>query len=194
MTSREIDQNGFITIEKNPISRAGVFPYLGRNISPECDPDKIYNVLRPPEELGDPEAMKSFELLPLVNDHTMLGERFTPAEEKGSHGTTGEKLSFEGGVLYAPLKIFSETLKRLIASGKKDLSLGYFVREWEKKKDSGMASRMTSFSAACAATISRLLTRPAATLQCWIAQLLSTLSISIFPKINQVNQPMEQWI
>ena len=133
MTAQERDQNGYITIERNPISRVGVFPYLGKNISTECEPEKIYSVYRPAEELADPEAMKSFELVPLINDHVMLGAGFTPAEEKGIQGTTGEKLVFEDGVLYAPLKIFSETLKNLIASGKKALSLGYRVKEWEKK-------------------------------------------------------------
>jgi len=130
-SNREVDQNGFITIERNPISRVGVFPYLGRNISSECEPDKVYNVLRPAEELADPEAMESFALVPLINDHTMLGNGFTAPEDKGVQGTTGEKLVFENGVLYAPLKIFSETLKRLIDSGKKALSLGYRCI-WEK--------------------------------------------------------------
>lgn len=182
MTAREIDQNGFITIEKNPISRVGVFPYLGKNISEECEPEKIYNVYRPPEELADPEAMKSFELVPLVNDHTMLGTGFTPTEEKGAHGTTGEKLAFEGGILYAPLKIFSETLKRLIEAGKKELSLGYRVREWEKKKVLGMESRMISFSAACAAIISRLSIRLAVMSQ--FSTVVSSTIILISPLVT----------
>src|ERR1700739_4099056 len=148
MTARQTDLNGYITIEKNPISRAGVFPYLGKNISDECEPDKVYNVLRPPEELGDPTAMKSFALVPWIDDHTMLGEGQTPAENVGVEGTTGEKVVFEDGVLYAPIKIFSERLKRIIASGKKELSLGYRVREWEKKKGHGMVNYMTSFSVA----------------------------------------------
>ena len=49
----------------------------------------------------------------------------TPAEEKGVHGTTGESVVFEDGVLYATLKIFSETLARMIESGRTALSLGY---------------------------------------------------------------------
>lgn len=131
MSARDIDANGFITIEKNPISRVGVFPYYGRNISTACEPDKIYYVYRPAEELSDPEAMKSFALAPLIDDHTMLGAGFTPAEEKVVHGTLGEKLQFENGILYASLRIFSEKLKALLEKGKKALSLGYRVREWE---------------------------------------------------------------
>ena len=91
------------------------------------EPEKIYNVYRPAEEFT-PETLESFKLIPIVNDHTMLGPQergFVPAEEKGVHGTTGEDVVFEDGVLYAPLRIFSETLSRMIESGKTALSLGY---------------------------------------------------------------------
>lgn len=127
MTARQIDENGFITIEANPITRSGVFPYLGRSIgAPE--PDKIYYVYRPPEELADPECINSFKLLPIVDDHDMIGpsdEGLLPAEKKGTHGVVGETIEFRGNVLYATIKIFSEALANLIKQGKKDLSLGY---------------------------------------------------------------------
>ena len=125
-TARKADLNHYITVEKNPISRSGVFQYMGRSIgAPE--PDKIYNVYRPAEEFT-PETIDSFKLLPIVNDHTMLGPPeagLVPAEEKGVHGTTGESVLFEDGVLYATLKIFSETLASMIESGRTALSLGY---------------------------------------------------------------------
>ncbi len=125
-TARKADLNGYTTILKNPISRSGVFQYMGRSIgAPE--PDRIYNVYRPAEEFT-PETLESFRLIPIVNDHTMLGSAeagLTPAEEKGVHGTTGEEVVFEDNVLYAPLRIFSETLSRMIESGKTALSLGY---------------------------------------------------------------------
>lgn len=124
-TSRQHDQNGFITIERNPISRVGVFPYSGRSL-PDADPARVYNVLRPAEELSHPETLKSFALVPLIDEHQMLGDGFgAPAEEKGVHGTTGNDIVFEDGVLYAPLRIFSETFKRLMAAGKRQLSMGY---------------------------------------------------------------------
>ena len=125
-TAREEDINNYITIKKNPISRSGVFQYLGRSIGAP-DPDKIYNVYRPAEEFT-PEMLESFKLIPIVNDHTMLGPQdkgFVPAEEKGVHGTTGAEVIFEDGILYAPLRIFSETLSKMIESGKTALSLGY---------------------------------------------------------------------
>lgn len=125
-TARQEDINDYITVERNPISRSGVFKYLGRSIGAP-DPNKIYNVYRPAEEFT-PETVDSFKLLPIVNDHTMLGPQekgFVPAEEKGVHGTTGESVFFENGVLFATLKIFSETLAKMIESGKTALSLGY---------------------------------------------------------------------
>lgn len=127
MSARKIDDNGFVTIESNPISRAGVFPYLGSSIGAD-DPDKIYYVYRPQEELLDPECIDSFKHIPIVDDHDMIGpeeDGLMAPEKKGVHGVTGERVDFRDGVLYANLKIFSETLKKLIASGKKELSLGY---------------------------------------------------------------------
>lgn len=127
-SSREIDTNGFVTITRNPITRTGVFKYSGRSI-PGADPTKIYNVLRPVEEVSSPEAIKSFQLLPIIDDHPSgLLSPNLPAEEKGTHGTTGEDVVFDGDILYAPVRIFSETLKSLISLGKKQLSAAYKCR------------------------------------------------------------------
>ncbi len=121
---KKVDYNQFWLIKDNPITKAGVFPYLGKQISPELEPDKIYQVYRPAEEIR--KAADTFKLVPLVDNHTMLGKDFTPAEEKGVHGVLGEEIKEKDGVLYADVKIFSESLKNLIQNGKKELSLGYF--------------------------------------------------------------------
>lgn len=121
---KHVDYNQFWLIKDNPITKAGVFPYLGKQISPELEPDKIYQVYRPAEEIR--KAADTFKLVPLVDNHTMIGKDFTPAEEKGVHGVLGEEIKEKDGVLYADVKIFSESLKNLIQNGKKELSLGYF--------------------------------------------------------------------
>lgn len=123
---KQVDHNGYWYIENNPISRTGVFPYLGKQISDELEPDKVYQVYRPADELFSPEAMASFELMPLVDDHTMLGKDYTPAEQKGIEGVLGEKIGRSGDMLTADIKIYSESLKDEIRNGKKELSLGYF--------------------------------------------------------------------
>ncbi|STZ15545.1 Uncharacterized protein conserved in bacteria [Morganella morganii] len=85
MTKRTYDNNGWLEVKDNPISKAGVFDYLGAEIgAPE--PDRIYKVFRPPEELGSEETIKSFRLTPFIVDHEMLGKNATPAEKKGIQG------------------------------------------------------------------------------------------------------------
>ena len=87
MSARVSDLNGFITIEGNPISKEGVFEYLGREIGLTGeDADKVFQVYRPAEELSDPECINSFKLLPFINEHAMLGSEdngMMPAEQKG---------------------------------------------------------------------------------------------------------------
>jgi hypothetical protein len=125
---KQVDHNDFWYIKDNPLSKVGVFPYLGKQISSELEPDKIYQVYRPAEELLSEATVNSFKLLPIVDDHTMLGTEpgMMPAEEKGVHGTSGSDVYGKDGKLYGDLKIYSETLKDEIEAGKKELSMGYF--------------------------------------------------------------------
>lgn len=131
-----IDHNNFWYIEKNPISKTGVFPYLGREIGyPGLEPNKIYYVLRSEQELMSPEAIKSFELLPITKGHRMLGPQeqgLTPAEKIPQQGIVGEKVFAEGDTLYANIKVTSEQAKNDINKGLKELSLGYFC-QWVKE-------------------------------------------------------------
>lgn len=126
MSERTIDTNGWFEVANNPISKVGVFQYLGKSI-PGAEPGKIYNVFRPPEELGAPETLASLRLIPWVDDHAMLGEvpNGMPAEEKQVQGVIGEQIDFDGETLFANIKMFSKALADEIASGKKELSLGY---------------------------------------------------------------------
>ena len=119
-----MDQNGFFEVKRNPISKVGVFPYSGGSIG-AAEKDKVYMVYRPAEELGSPECMESFKLLPFVDEHHMLGKGEVPAEKKGVHGVIGETIEFDGDTLYANIKVFSESLANLIEGGKRELSCGY---------------------------------------------------------------------
>lgn len=142
-SSRIMDMNGFFEVPDNPISLVGVFPYSGGMLQGmyrvnddgeredvQVDPSKIYNVYRPADELGSPECIESFRLLPFIDNHEMLGKGATPAERKGIHGVTGDGVRFdetfgEGGGLLANLKVFSESMADLIDAGKVELSCGY---------------------------------------------------------------------
>lgn len=134
-SARQYDINGWPEIKGNPISKVGVFPYLGKSIGAP-DPDKIYNVYRPEEELNDPDAIESFKLIPWIDDHTMLGsqdEGLTPPEQEGVQGVVGQEVYYDDGTLYANIKLFSESQADLVESGKKELSLGYRC-EYEPSK------------------------------------------------------------
>lgn len=126
---KQIDHNSFWVIKQNPITKIGVFPYLGRQISPELEPNKIYQVLRPESELFAAEALASFNELPITIGHALLGPReegFTPAEEKGIDGTTGTTAERKGDKVVNDIKLFSERIKDELNHGKKELSAGYF--------------------------------------------------------------------
>lgn len=126
-TAREYDGNGWYEIAGNPISKVGVFPYSGASIGAP-NPSEMYNVYRPEDELSSEETLKSFRLLPFINNHVMLGagvHGLTPAEQKGVEGVIGDNVYYEDGTLYANIKVFSENLADLIDAGKKELSAGY---------------------------------------------------------------------
>lgn len=123
-TNRIEDHNGWFEVKGNPISKVGVFPYLGAQIGAP-DPAKVYNVYRPAEELAHPETIDSFKLLPWIDDHAMLGDAFTPAEQKGISGVIGEDVYFDEPYLRANIKAFSGSMAHKINGGKIQLSPGY---------------------------------------------------------------------
>ena len=126
-SARLPDTNNWFEIKDNPLSKEGVFDYSGASIGAP-DKNKVYKVYRPAEELSHPDCLNSFKLVPFINDHTMLGDEesgLTPAERKGVHGVIGEDVKFENGILKGNLKVFSSRLAKVIADGKKELSLGY---------------------------------------------------------------------
>lgn len=133
-SAREMDTNGWYEIAGNPISMVGVFTYSARQVGKEDEtPGKAYRVLRPAEELSDPDTLASFRLLPWIDNHVMLGDEakgLMPAERKGIQGITGEQIAFDpslgdhGGVR-SNVKVLSQSMAGLIEAGKRELSCGY---------------------------------------------------------------------
>lgn len=121
------DINGWREYPDTPLSRAGVFAYRGAQLRGAADPNKVYQVYRPAEELAAQDALDSFRLLPWVNEHAMLGAEdlgLLPAEEKGVQGVLGS-VYFKDGTIYGNPKVFSEAMGQAIDSGKRELSCGY---------------------------------------------------------------------
>ncbi|HEX7687358.1 MAG TPA: DUF2213 domain-containing protein [Burkholderiaceae bacterium] len=131
-SARDFDTNGWFEIKGNPLSKVGVFPYRGRQVGKPDEPDRLFQILRPAEELSDPEAIASFRLLPWIDNHVMLGPEeagLMPAERKGVQGVVGEDVYFDpdtdDGVLRGNVKLFSQSMATLIEAGKRELSCGY---------------------------------------------------------------------
>ena len=124
MSKRVVDLNGWITIKDNPILKAGIFPYLGSEIG-QGEPARVYKVLRSEEELSKLETIKSFELVPLINEHFVLGELGTDTDDKPIDGIVGESIYFEAPYLKSNIKVFGKHIKKLIEVGKIELSAGY---------------------------------------------------------------------
>lgn len=131
---KKIDANGYWYIKHNPISKEGVFPYLGHTISEDCEPNKIYKVYRPAKTLQDSVETWDNPPKPFIDDHEMLGEGFTAIDDRPVQGIIYNPVC-EDGVLYADIAVYSEDLKREIENGKKELSLGYFCKY---KKERGV--------------------------------------------------------
>lgn len=139
-SARQFDMNGWYEVKNNPLSKVGVFPYVGRQLPGAPDPTAIYQVYRPAEELADPDCVASFRLLPWIDEHVMLGPEdkcLLPAERKGVQGVIGEDIRFdpdvfEAGALLGNIKVFSQSLAGLIEAGKRELSCGYRCQyEWK---------------------------------------------------------------
>lgn len=123
MTKRQTDINGFIEIRDNPISQAGIYEYYGSEIdAPE--PNRLYRVLRSPESLQN--AVDKFKGVPIVNDHTMIGDGQTPPEKKGIDGAIGDDVYFKDNTVFANIRLYTNRIKDLINKGKKELSVGYW--------------------------------------------------------------------
>lgn len=127
-----IDGNGYWEIKHNPISKVGVFPYMGRSISDECEPDKIYYVYRSADTLAKSVDTWDNPPKPFINDHEMLGEGFSKVDDRPVQGVIHNPV-FEDDTLYADISVYSESLKDKIENGKKELSLGYFCKYRKEK-------------------------------------------------------------
>ncbi len=134
--AKKVDINGFWEIKDNPLTKEGVFPYLGKQVDPDgckwgLDPNRIYWVYRPVEEISNAETLASFENKPFINGHTMLGDGCTPTDDANIAGVI-HNIRCVDGTMVGDFTIYSDEIKRDIKNGKKQLSLGYRA-SFEKK-------------------------------------------------------------
>ena len=119
-----VDENGFITYFDIPISSEGVYDYAGFQIADNLPPKEVFKVYRPASEVCKKEFVESLQEMPLVDDHTMIGEGFTPVDKKNAAGVMFN-VRAKGDHLLCDMKIWGEKMKQKIRMGKRELSLGY---------------------------------------------------------------------
>lgn len=128
---RSYDDNGFLTVDKSPILSTDVLQYLGKEFGVEevagvkIDPDKIYKVRIPREELE--KAAQSFELLPIVDGHKWLSGGLNDGDaKKYQEGTTGSGAYVDNdGKLFVPLKFTGKGILEHLKEGVEELSASY---------------------------------------------------------------------
>lgn len=123
---RHKDENGYLHVAVTPISKAGVNPYLGREIPGSeklgLDPERIYYGLRHPDELK--KAVGTFNGLPLLTDHHPTDAE-NPAKEY-TVGSVGTDAAFEMPYLKNSLTVTDGQAIDDVESGRaKELSCAY---------------------------------------------------------------------
>lgn len=131
-SARSIDSNGYMHVDLTPISKACVNPYLGEEIPGWQEqgliPDRIYYVLRDPEELQ--KAAPTFNGLPLLLDHHEIDAEVQPKEY--IVGSTGTDATFDGRYLKNSLSITDEKAIKAVEDGSaKEISCSYsYTPDW----------------------------------------------------------------
>lgn len=126
---------GYLVCKEVPIARTGTQEYRGMEFGGE-NPEKIYVVKRPEEEVFSKAALASFEGKPVVDEHP--NENVTP-DNIGRYikGTCRDVRRGEGALsdcVVADLIIYDKDLIKKIESGKRDISCGYDCL-WDPKDD-----------------------------------------------------------
>lgn len=129
MQNRYYDADGQLHIRRTPISKATVNPYYGREI-PESeklglDPDKIYQLLRDPDELE--KAAQSFAGKQLMATHTQVNAD-DPKREYIA-GSVGSNVEYEHPYLMADLAVWvAECIAGIETDSVRELSCSYRYR------------------------------------------------------------------
>ena len=119
-SNRYFDENGFLVIKDNKIAKAGVFEYLGREISDSLPETEIYKVYRAWEELE--KSAKDFEGMPVKFGH----EWVQPEKRDIKIGAVSGEVKLEEPYLVADIKIYDKgAIEEITNKGIVDLSPGY---------------------------------------------------------------------
>jgi len=120
-STRKKTPQGFI-ISDVVLAKAGILRYKGSEIGRTDEPDRIFNVYRPPEELFKKETMDSFKFLPLTIDHVAMVDEDNLEEIE--QGSTTENVYQEKDLLKSRVIFRTKKAKKAIDS---ELSIGFYT-------------------------------------------------------------------
>ncbi|MEX3614576.1 MAG: DUF2213 domain-containing protein [Burkholderia gladioli] len=125
-TVRSFDKDGRMRVSISRISKADVNPYWGREIvggdALGLDPDRVYYVFRPPEELE--KAAATFNNLPILASHKHVSA--ASPEKDLIIGTTGSNAAFDGEYLTNDLAFWDgEYIEKIESDEQRELSSSY---------------------------------------------------------------------
>jgi len=123
---RETDEFDRLHVKRTPISKAGVNPYYGREIPKfkelGLDPDKVYKLLRDPDELRKGAA--TFNNIPLLVKHQPHAA--DAHDDTITGGTVGSNAEYEHPYLYNSLGIWRrDAIDHVEKKTQKELSSAY---------------------------------------------------------------------
>ncbi|NTU49343.1 MAG: DUF2213 domain-containing protein [Desulfobulbaceae bacterium] len=114
---RREDANGYLHVQTSPISKAQVVPYYGKEVPGFAelglDPDKIYQVYRPAEELEKSAA--TFNNLPIISVHKPISAAEFDSVKPLIIGSTGTDSVFNDPYLENSLVFYDGAFIEKIA-------------------------------------------------------------------------------
>ncbi len=126
-SARSYDDNGHLIVDSTIITKAAVNPYYGSEIPNYeqlgLDPNKVYNMLRDPEELK--KGMHTLGEKQLLLKHIFVSAE--DPQKESIAGTIGSNLEMVGDDVKGSLTVWDKEAINLIESGKlAELSASYF--------------------------------------------------------------------
>jgi uncharacterized protein len=126
---RTYSSDGHLHVATTPISKAAINPYYGREIPNGkelgLDPDRVYNLLRHPDELK--KAAATFNNLPLLSEHVPITSDKHPDDLV--IGSTGTDAAFDGPYLKNSIVVWpQEWIDKIEGEKQKELSSAYRYR------------------------------------------------------------------
>lgn len=132
---------GYLICKDVPIARTGIQQYRGIEFGGK-EPERIYDVNRPEEEVFSPATLASFEGKPVVDEHPQedVGANNSLHYLKGACNNVHRGSGDMANCIVADLIIYDDDLIRKIENGKRDISCGYDCL-WEPAGDFGYTQK-----------------------------------------------------